>query len=171
VNNRALRATVLCFAGLWAAVAAGAAATIAVPGAAGAARAALALHPGARAHPTLATVAALCVHNAVVALWPAALAATGVACVPVARRAFDACVTGSLVVNGGLVGTALAAYGLRLAPYLVQLPVEWAALAVGASVWFGARGRGGVGKGRLAALAAMLVVLAGLLEVYATPKA
>jgi uncharacterized membrane protein SpoIIM required for sporulation len=171
VNRAALGIIGRAYAGLWCAAAVGAVATLVVPGARAAARAAFGLHPGAHAHPTVATAAALCVHNAVVALWPAALGACGVGRVPVARRAFDICVATSLAANGALVGTALAAYGPRLVPDLVQLPAEWLALAVGAGAWWSERRRPeGLGKARLALFAAALVMIAAALEVYATPS-
>jgi hypothetical protein len=164
------RALVVAYCALWASAAAAGLAVHALPGAAAAVRGALALPLNGGGPHALGTAAVLALHNACVALWPRALAATGVARFARTRRGFDVVVGASLAANGASVGAALGAYGAGLVPYLVQLPVEWLALAVGAAGWFGVREGGGVGKGRLASLAALLVVAAALIEVFATPR-
>jgi hypothetical protein len=71
--------------------------------------------------------------------------------------------------NAALVGVALGAYGALLVPYLIHLPVEFAALTLGATGWFAV----GVGQtrwlGHRIVAFALAVLVAAMLEVYATP--
>ena len=75
------------------------------------------------------------------------------------------------LANGAQIGAALAAYGPRLLPYLVHLPLEWLGLACGAATWLVARGRAPTRTTltALAAAATLAMVAAALLEVYGTP--
>ena len=85
----------------------------------------------------------------------------------------DALVALGLVVNVGLVGLALGAYGSALLPWLPHVPLEWAVLAIGLAAYLRAR--------RLAprvrdvasagALAVVPLVLAAAIEAWATPLA
>jgi hypothetical protein len=84
----------------------------------------------------------------------------------------DVVVAASLGANATLAGLALGSYGLGLASFLPQWPLEWGALALAFTAWRRAR----VGRQRpfeLALLAfgtAILLCLAALLETYAVPQ-
>ena len=87
-------------------------------------------------------------------------------------RIGDAVVATSLLVNAALVGSAIAAYGPALIPYVPQLPVEWAALSLGAGGWLLMRRRPYVPHRYLLRFVpplAALVLLAAALEVFVTP--
>jgi Stage II sporulation protein M len=80
-----------------------------------------------------------------------------------------------LVVNGAVVGWAVARAGLGLAAYLPHLPLEWGAIAIGAGTWLAFR-REAPSERRpalLRALAATLGLLFGaaLVEAYLVPIA
>jgi hypothetical protein len=85
----------------------------------------------------------------------------------------DVVVTASLGANATLAGLALGSYGLGLASFLPQWPLEWGALALAFTAWRRAR----VGRQRPFELAllvfgtAILLCLAALLETYAVPQA
>ena len=83
----------------------------------------------------------------------------------------DVVVTLTALGNAGMVGAAIGAYGLPALPWLVHLPLEWAALGVVLSAY-------GCGRHRLltlralgtAAVAATLLLLAAAAtEAWATP--
>lgn len=84
----------------------------------------------------------------------------------------DVVVAASLGANAMLAGLALGSYGLGLASFLPQWPLEWGALALAFTAWRRAR----VGRDQpfeLALLAigtAILLCLAALLETYAVPQ-
>jgi hypothetical protein len=85
----------------------------------------------------------------------------------------DVVVAASLGVNAMLAGLALGSYGLGLASFLPQWPLEWGALALAFTAWRRAR----VGRqppfelALLAFATAILLCLAALLETYAVPQA
>ncbi len=87
------------------------------------------------------------------------------------RPALDGLVGLVVMANAALVGTALGAYGLDGLPWLVHLPLEWAALAKALAVYLTARRRP-LHSVRIARVLVVLVAftaVAALLETYATP--
>jgi hypothetical protein len=102
--------------------------------------------------------------------WPLALALA-----PYGRWAWavglaDCLLAANLAVNAALVGGAVGLAGIGIAPYLLHLPMEWAALAVTVSGWLAAR-RGAsraVVVAHLGAFVALLLVAAAI-ETYAVP--
>jgi hypothetical protein len=85
--------------------------------------------------PHLEEIIALTVHNVPIAAWPVLLGLTGADRHRLSRRLADWGVLACVVVNCAPVGAAFAAYGTALIAYLPHLPLEWAALALGASSW------------------------------------
>lgn len=86
------------------------------------------------------------------------------------RTAGDLAVAAILATNSLIVGAAIGLHGLRLAPYLIHLPVEAAALTVAAATWLDRRSRPGP-LARPVATVIALAVIAALLETLATPQA
>ena len=87
------------------------------------------------------------------------------------RAALDALI-GCALANTAPVAAALGAYGMALlAPYVPQLPLEWAALAVGYGSWALERERPlrGASDSRLLLVLTGLVLAAAALETYAVP--
>jgi hypothetical protein len=95
----------------------------------------LALSPRLNAPPDLARILALAAHNIPIAAWPLLLGAIGAHRHRLTRRLADALVLACLIANTLPVAAALGAYQTALLPYIPQLPVEWAALALGAAGW------------------------------------
>jgi hypothetical protein len=85
----------------------------------------------------------------------------------------DAVVTLGLVANVGLVGLALGVYGSSLLPWLPHVPFEWAALAIGLAAYLRARRLAPRVRdvARAGALAVVPLVLAAVIEAWATPLA
>jgi hypothetical protein len=146
-----------CYAALWAVTLAAGALVATVPGAAGSARGRLALELAGGGARSIATFSALALDNALVCGWPALLRLLGLWELP----AVSVLVGASLALNAGVVGAALGAYGPPLVPYVVQLPIEWLALALGAAAWFGAVRSGWF---------VLAVLAAAALETWATPR-
>jgi hypothetical protein len=90
---------------------------------------------------------------------------------PVARKAADLLVGACMIVNVGVVGSALGAYGLALLPYVPQLPLEWAGLALGVGSWLLQRRQALTGReGALCvAVIACALLAAAVLETVAVP--
>lgn len=130
----------------------------------------LRLSAGATPAPTLGRMLALAAHNLPVVAWPLLLAPAGADRSRRGEALAEVLVLVSLAVNALLVGCALGAYGVRLLAFVPQLPLEWAALAAGASVWLD-RGRGSrrLGALRLLCVLAVLVLGAAALETFAVP--
>ena len=84
----------------------------------------------------------------------------------------DLLVSGIVGLNAVAVGVAVGAYGSRALPWLVHLPLEWAALAVVAGLHRFARRRTvrTLGCALVTAVAAALVGLGALTETYLTPQ-
>lgn len=100
-------------------------------------------------------------------LFLAAVAVTGL---PQLRPALDAFVAVLVLGNAALVGVAIGAYGTAALPWLVHLPLEWAALGTAASAYACAR----AGPARFAVrtpATALLLVAAAATETYLTPQA
>jgi hypothetical protein len=89
----------------------------------------------------------------------------------VGRHAGDLLMVALLAGSGLPVGVELGRWRARLLPYVPQLPVEWAALAVAITAWLLIRT--GAAEYRhiwvLAGVTAALLVLAAGLETWATP--
>jgi hypothetical protein len=129
------------------------------------------LDPALNAPPALGHVLALAAHNLPIAAWPILLGVVGAHRSASGRRAADALVAAALIANTAPVGAALAAYGPPLLPYLPQLPLEWAALALGTSAWLIQR-RGPLARSEgiaLFGLTASVVLCAALVETVAVP--
>jgi hypothetical protein len=77
----------------------------------------------------------------------------------------------NVLVNGIVVGAALGAYGHRIVPYLPHLPIEWAAVALGAGTWFAHTRRPFTQRQGNTLTVALLtaVLLAAGVELYLTP--
>jgi hypothetical protein len=87
------------------------------------------------------------------------------------RRAGDLIVAALTAASAIPVGIELGRWQGRLLPYLPQLPLEWAALAVAVHVWISGRsGRGPTHRLMvLAVLTLALLIAAASLETWATP--
>ena len=120
-----------------------------------------------RAPAGLAVVVAVFAHNACAALWPLALIALRLHVVRGVQQAVTGLVFASLLVNGTFVGLALSAYGWRLVPLILQLPVEWLGLALPAAAWISACGRRPLAVAAVITSASMTLALAAVIEVYA----
>lgn len=119
--------------------------------------------------PTFTRVLVLTAHNLPIAGWPIFLPAAGGSRSPRACIVGDALVMGSLAANVALVGAAFGAYGIRVAVFAPQLPVEWAALALGASTWL-VRPAASAGYYRPILVALFVSVFASAsIETYAVP--
>lgn len=120
---------------------------------------------------TPATAMSLLGHNALIALWPVALIALGWPSLPGVRWVGDALVAAELLLQGLVVGGALAS-DPAMWRYLPHLPVEWLALAIPAAAWMNARIRPAAQRRELAAAsAATLAALtaAAVIETCAVP--
>jgi hypothetical protein len=140
-----------------------------IPPAAAVARDAFVLAPPS---PSVGEGVAIATNNLRLALVPVGLAAVGLPRSKVGRLLGDAVVAGTLLVNGALVGAVLGAYGSALLPSLLHLPLEWEAFAAGAAGWGIARDARPAPRdyAHRALLVAALVILAAIVEVYATPR-
>lgn len=90
----------------------------------------------------------------------------------VARRLLDVVAAAVVLGNAAFVGMALGAYGDRALPWLVHLPLEWAALATALAVYLAARRRP-IGLDPILLVGAGLaglVVAAAFTESYLTPQ-
>lgn len=132
---------------------------------------ALALTPHRNAAPHVEHILALAAHNIPIAAWPLLLGLTGAHRHRLATHVADGVLLACILLNVLPVGVALGAYGAPLLPYLPQLPLEWAGLALGASAWLAQRKRALALSESLAVLAVIAVVLlaAGVLETVAVP--
>ena len=111
-------------------------------------------------------------NNARVLAVPFLLVACGFPERRLGRRAGDLIVPALVIASAIPVGLELGRWGTRLVPYLPQLPLEWAALALSVHAWVLAR-RGHVTIRQLTPLAAIVLALltgAAALEVWGTPQ-
>jgi hypothetical protein len=131
----------------------------------------LALTPAQTPRPDLWHGLALAAHNTPIAAWPLLLGLTGAERHRLARRCGDLAVIACMVANAIPVGAALGAYGATLIPYVPQLPVEWAGLALGYSSWLVQRERPLSRRERLAWLTLIVATLAAAaaIETVAVP--
>jgi len=127
--------------------------------------------PALNAPPALGHVLALASHNLPITAWPILLGVVGAHRSAGSRLAADLLVVAALIANTALVGAALAAYGPPLLAYLPQLPIEWAALALGTSAWLIQRRRPLARSEGIAlfALTGAVVLCAALVETVGVP--
>ena len=166
------RAWLTALALLWALTLLASIATAAIPPLAGAARGLLALHlaPVTNPPPSPGRVLAIAAHNIRTAGWPLLLPYLGAQRRVWSRTLADSAVFASVAVNAVLVGLALGAYQARLLPYVPQLPLEWAGVAVAPADWWLRRDDTHGGRHRVAAAAlVVLLVAAAVVETCLVP--
>jgi hypothetical protein len=137
---------------------------------------ALASAPHPSLHPTFGAWASIFSQNARIMSIPVLLSALGVQSCRAGRCLGDVTVMAILMLNGALVGIELGHWGLRLIPYLPQLPLEWLAVAIATSSWMTTRTPRDSESHRralltAAALSAGLLAVAAAVEVLLTPHA
>lgn len=128
-----------------------------------------------RPHPTLTgslgDAASILQNNARLLAAPFLLAGLGFQRTPLGRRGGDAIMLALSAASTITVGLELGRWRERLLPYIPQLPIEWAALAVSLTAWLLIR----TGQPqrtqitRLAILAAALAIVAASIETWCTP--
>lgn len=101
-----------------------------------------------------------------------ALAAWAPSRAPALRTPADLLVLTIVVANTAFVGSAVGAYAAEAIPWLVHLPVEWAALAIVVGLYATARRRHvSLTAWTAATTAALALVVAGALaETFLTPQ-
>ncbi len=121
--------------------------------------------------PRVGHVLALAAHNIPIAAWPLLLGFMGAHRHRLATHVADGVLLACIILNTLPVGAALGAYGAPLLPYIPQLPLEWAGLALGASAWLVQRRRAlTVSAGlRLLALTAGVLSSAAVVETVGVP--
>lgn len=120
--------------------------------------------------PSIRDALGILLHNVRVAGWPLLCIALGL------HRGWTAefgtiLLSVFVAVNTALVGAAIVVGGAAIWPYLIHLPVEWAALALSTTAWVLATD-GDMPRRQLAGLTAGFVALlaaAAVLETYAVP--
>jgi len=129
------------------------------------------LEPALNAPPAPGDVLALAAHNLPIMAWPILLGVVGAHRSAGWRLAADVLVGVALIANTAPVGAALALYGSPLLAYLPQLPIEWAALALGTSAWLIQRRRPLARSEGIAlfALTGAVVLCAALVETVGVP--
>jgi len=129
------------------------------------------LTPSNNAPPNVGHILTLAAHNIPIAAWPLLLGILGADRHPLTRQAADTLLAACLCVNLLQVGAALGAYSTPLLPYIPQLPLEWAGIALGAGSWLVQRDHPLTGPERLVwlALTAVVMLLAAVLETVAVP--
>lgn len=132
----------------------------------------LTLEPQRRPPAQLTHVLALAAHNIPIVAWPLLLPLLGSPQGRLATRAADGLLAACVLVNVLPVGCALGAYGTALIPYIPQLPLEWAALALGLASWRVQRRRRLQHREQLICIAAIvsLLLCAASLETLAVPR-
>jgi hypothetical protein len=101
----------------------------------------LALSPQRTPPPSAGHVLILLALNLPVAAWPLLLGVIDAHRHRLSRRLTDALLVACFARNVLWVGAAIGTYGAALLPYIPQLPLEWAGLALGASSWLVQRRR------------------------------
>lgn len=121
--------------------------------------------------PQLGHVLALAAHNLPIASWPLLLGVLGAHHHRAATHVADGVLVACLIANTAPVGAALGVYGTALLPFIVQLPLEWGALALGASGWVAQRRAALTIQQGLAifALIASAILCAAIVETVAVP--
>ncbi len=128
-----------------------------------------------RPHPaltgTLGTAAGIFANNLGLLAVPFALCLLGYNTDRVSRHTGDLLLLVLVTVNALRVGVELGRWRGQLIPYVPQLPLEWTALAIAASVWLTARTQT-INRRHLMILAAATVLLlttAAAVETWGTP--
>jgi hypothetical protein len=132
----------------------------------------LALDPARNPPPHFGSVLLLAAYNLRLSAWPLLLGPWGAHRSHIQSRAADALLLVLLIANASQVGAAVGAYGTRaLLPYLPGLPLEWAAIALGATAWLRQRQREMTPRSALATLTLIAILLLGaaVLETVAVP--
>ena len=121
--------------------------------------------------PHVGHVLTLAAHNIPIFSWPLLLGLWGAHRSRRSTRVADGLLLAWVIANAAPVGFELGAYGTVLLPYLPNLPVEWAGMALGASAWLAQRRRALTVREGLAMFALIAVVLlcAAVLETFAVP--
>jgi hypothetical protein len=129
------------------------------------------LHAGETPAPRLGDVVALTGHNLPIAAWPLLVGVAGAHRSQLGRHLADMVVVAAIAANILPVAAALGAYGPALLPYVPQLPLEWAGLALGATAWLVQRDRALTVREGLAVLTITTVALlcAASVETFAVP--
>jgi hypothetical protein len=129
------------------------------------------LHASETPVPGLRHVVALAGHNLPIAAWPVLLGVAGAHRSQLGRRLADTVVVAAIAANILPAGAALGAYGPALLPYVLQLPLEWAGLALGSTAWLAQRDRTLTVREGLAILTITAVALlcAASIETFAVP--
>jgi uncharacterized membrane protein SpoIIM required for sporulation len=129
------------------------------------------LDPKGNPPPSAGHVLVLLAHNLPLASWPLLLGVVGVHHRHFTRQAADRLVAAVVTINVLTVGAGLGVYGLPLLPYIPQVPLEWAALALGASAWLMQRRNPLTGRqgAALFAVIAGVLLCAAVLETVAVP--
>lgn len=168
------RAWVCAYTAIWS-VTLTAAAVVALGGAALSQRTrgalGLALTPAGNPPPSPERVLALAAHNVPIAAWPLLLGLLADPRRRIVRHAADGLVAVCLLANAAPVGAALGAYGARVLPYVPQLPIEWAGLALGYGSWLVGRRRtiGAAERAGWLTAIILVLVLAAIIETVAVP--
>ncbi|MGI8559709.1 MAG: hypothetical protein ACR2ND_15640 [Solirubrobacteraceae bacterium] len=164
------RRVAVAYAGLWTFTCLGVLIGAAAPG----------LAPGSHPHPalhgTLGDFASIVIANARVLSAPFLLAAFRFPFGQRSRQLGDLLVVGLLASNALRVGLALGRWQGRLIPFVPQLPLEYLAASTAATIWLDARRCGNEAPdwrttASCAALTALLLAAAAVVEVLATPHA
>lgn len=128
-----------------------------------------------RPHPTLTgslrDAVAILQNNALALAPPFLLVVLGLPQSRLGRRAGDIILTALTAASTIPVGLELGRWQGRLLPYIPQLPLEWAALAVALGAWLSARANQ-ASRRRIVVLAAgatVLLVGAAAIETWSTP--
>jgi hypothetical protein len=132
---------------------------------------ALRLSPRSNSPPDVEHVLTLAGHNIPIAAWPLLLGVLGAERHSAIRRIADVALLASTTANVLPVGAALGSYGASLLVYIPQLPLEWAALALGAGSWLVGRDRALSTRACVVffALIVCLLLCAAVLESVAVP--
>lgn len=128
-------------------------------------------HPHAAITGTIATAAGILAENLRVLAAPFLLWLLRLPASRLGRRAGDLLIVAIVLVNTLSVGVQLGRWRAALIPYVPQLPLEWAALAIAAGAWLTVR-NGHRETRQIAYLAALTVLLlagAATVETFATP--
>lgn len=122
--------------------------------------------------PGVAHALGLAAHNIPLAAWPLLLGPLRARDNHRTRRAANVLLYACVLANCIPVGAAIGACGTPLLPYIPQLPVEWAALAVGYGSWLLERRSPLTPRRRLqlGGVVAATLLIAAALETYATPR-
>jgi hypothetical protein len=121
--------------------------------------------------PAIGGVLALAAHNLPICAWPLLLGSLALERGSRWRHVADVVVAACALANVLPVAAALGGYGWALFPYMPQLPLEWAALAVGYGSWTLEREYplGRTERLRLLGVLSVLLLVAAALETCGVP--